>query len=73
MVDKGLISTENTSVFSHGLKVNGNLRYTLEPIRQVLKEREDEILTELKLAEVQRKWNQQHNTDAVKAEKSTTL
>ena len=55
LVDKGLISTENTSVFSNGLKVNGNLRYTLKPIRQVLEEREDEILTKLKLAEAQRK------------------
>ena len=58
LVNKGLISTENTSVFSNGLKVNGNLRYTLKPIRQVLKEREDEMLAELKLAETQRKWNQ---------------
>lgn len=55
MVDKELVATENTSVFSNGLKVNGNLRYTLKPIRQVLKERENEILTELKLAEAQRK------------------
>ena len=55
LVDKGFIATENTSVFSHGLKVNGNLRYTLKPIRQVLKEREDEMLAELKLAEAQRK------------------
>lgn len=55
LVDKELIATESTSVFSNGLKVNGNLRYTLKPIRQVLKQREDEILTELKLAEAQRK------------------
>lgn len=58
LVDKELVATENTSVFSHGLKVNGNLRYTLKPIRQVLKEREKELLAELKLAETQRKWNQ---------------
>lgn len=55
LVDKELVATENTSVFNNGLKVNGNLRYTLKPIRQVLEEREDEILTKLKLAEVQRK------------------
>lgn len=58
LVDKELVATENTSVFSNGLKVNGNLRYTLKPIRQVMKEREGEILTKLKLAETQRKWNQ---------------
>lgn len=58
LVDKGLVATENTSVFSHGLKVNGNLRYTLKPIWQVLKEREDKMLAELKLSETQRKWNQ---------------
>ena len=58
LVDKELVATENTSVFSRGLKVNGNLRYTLKPIWQVLKEREDEMLVELKLAETQRKWNQ---------------
>ena len=39
LVDKGLAVTENTSVFSHGLKINGNLRCTLKPILQVLKER----------------------------------
>lgn len=58
LVDKELVVTENTSVFSRGLKVNGNLRYTLKPIRQVLKEREDKMLAELKPSETQRKWNQ---------------
>ena len=58
LVDKGLAVTENTSVFSHGLKINGNLRCTLKPILQVLKERKDEILIELKLAETQRKWSE---------------
>ena len=58
LVDKGLLTTENTSVFSNGLKVNGSLLYTLKPIRQVLKEREDELLADLKLVEAQRKWAQ---------------
>lgn len=46
---------KNTIEFSNGLKVNDNLRYTLKPIRQVLKEHEDEMLAKLKLAEAQRK------------------
>ena len=39
-----------------GLKRNGNLLYTLKPIQQVMLDREKELLTELKLAETQRKW-----------------
>lgn len=58
LVDKGLIETENTSVFTHGLKVNGNLRYTITPIIQVLKEREGELLAEMKRAVAQRKWDE---------------
>lgn len=39
LVDKGLISTENTSVITKaGIKRNGNLRYTIRPIREVMEE-----------------------------------
>lgn len=39
LVDKGLISTENTSVITGaGIKRNGNLRYTIRPIREVMEE-----------------------------------
>ncbi len=62
LADKGLIHTENTSVrWKDGHVYNGNLLYTLTPIRQVLKERERELLTELKLAEAQRKWAEKIN------------
>ena len=59
LVDKGLIQTEDTTIRrKNGLAYNGSLLYTLKPIKQVLKEREKEMLVELKLAEVQRKWTQ---------------
>jgi len=62
LVDKGLIHTENTSVrWKDGHVYNGNLLYTLTLIRQVLKERERELLAELKLAEAQRKWAEKVN------------
>ncbi len=63
LVDKGLIRTENTSVrWKDGHVYNGNLLYTLTPIRQVLKKRERELLAEMKLAEAQRKWAEKVNT-----------
>lgn len=58
LIDKALIATENTSVFIRGLKVNGNLRYTITPINQVLKEREEELLAEMKRAAAQHKWDE---------------
>ena len=58
LIDKGLVRAEYTSVFIHGQKVNGNLLYTLKSIRQVLKEREKDLLDKLKLAEDQRKWEE---------------
>ncbi len=62
LADKGLIHTENTSVrWKDGLVYNGNLLYTLTPVRQVLRERERELLVELKLAEAQRKWAEKVN------------
>ena len=57
-MDRGLIRTEYTSIFSHGLKVNGNLLYTLKPIEQVFREREKAQLDKLKQAEAQRKWDE---------------
>lgn len=39
LVDKGLISTENTSVITErGIKRNGNLCYTIRSIREVMEE-----------------------------------
>ena len=68
LVDKGLIQTENTIVrWKDGRTCNGNLLYTLKPIRQVMREREKEFLAELKLAETQRKWAQWQGTAMVKA------
>lgn len=59
LVDKGLIQTENTTVrWKDGLAYNGNLRYTFRPIKEVLKERERQMLAELKLAAAQRKWDE---------------
>lgn len=57
LVDKGLIQAENTTVRRRdGRTYNGNLRYTMEPIKRVLKNLERGLLAELKLAEAQRKW-----------------
>ncbi len=57
LVDRDLIQAENTTVRRrNGRAYNGNLLYTVKPIKQVLKEREKELLAELKLAEAQRKW-----------------
>lgn len=68
LVDKGLIETENTSVFTHGLKVNGNLRYTIKPIIQVLKEREGELLAEMKRATAQRIWDEKCRSNTAVAQ-----
>lgn len=68
LVDKGLIETENTSVFTHGLKVNGNLRYTITPICQVLKKRETELLAEMRRAAAQRKWDEKCRPSAAVAQ-----
>ena len=59
LVDKGLIQTEDTTIRrKNGFVYNGSLLYTVKPIKQILKEREKEFLSELKLAEAQRKWAQ---------------
>ena len=68
LVDKGLIQTENTTVrWKDGRSYNGSLLYTLKPIQQVTREREKELLADLKLAETQRKWTQRQGAAMVKA------
>lgn len=57
LVDKDLIRADETMIHrKDGRRCNGSLLYTVRPIEQILKEREKEFLTELKLAEAQRKW-----------------
>ena len=41
----------------NGRSYNGSLLYTVKPIKRILKERKQELLAELKLAEAQRKWD----------------
>ena len=68
LVDKGLVQTEETTIRrKNGFVFNGSLLYTLKPIQQVMREREKEFLTELKLAEAQRKWAQRQGAAVVKA------
>lgn len=57
LINKGLIRAEETMIRrKDGRHCNGSLRYTVTPIRQVLRAREKEFLEQLKLAEAQRKW-----------------
>jgi len=50
LVDKGLISTEDTSVFTRdGLKHNGSLLYTIQPFQKVLDAHHQSQLEELEL------------------------
>ncbi len=59
LISKGLIRAEETMIHRRdGRRCNGSLLYTVKPIEQILREREKEFLTELKLAEAQRKWDQ---------------
>ena len=55
LVDVGLVETENTTVRWGGHTYNGNLCYTLIPIKDVLARRNKALLAELKLAEQRRK------------------
>jgi len=51
LADKGLIRTEDTVVFTkNGLKRNGTLRYTIQPIQEVLDAHHQNQLRELELA-----------------------
>lgn len=57
LVNKGLIHAEETTICrKDGRRCNGSLRYTVTPIRQVLRARERELLEQFKIAEAQRKW-----------------
>lgn len=57
LINKGLIQAEETMIRrKDGRRCNGSLRYTIIPIRQVLRTREQELLKQLKLAEAQWKW-----------------
>lgn len=58
LINKGLIRAEETMIRRRdGRRCNGSLRYTVTPIRQVLRAREKEFLEQLKLAGAQRKWD----------------
>ena len=58
LIDEGLIQAEDTMVRrKNGRSYNGSLLYTVKPIERILKDREEEFLAELKLAEAQRKWD----------------
>lgn len=58
LIEKGLIQAEDTMIRRRdGRSYNGSLLYTVKPIEQILKEREEEFLVELKLAEAQHKWD----------------
>ena len=68
LVDKGLVQTEETTIRrKNGFVYNGSLLYTLKPIQQVMREREKELLAELKLAATQRKWAQRQGAAVAKA------
>lgn len=58
LVNRGLIRVEETTIRrKDGRRRNGSLLYTVKPIQQILREREEELLAELTLAEAQRKWD----------------
>ena len=60
LVDKGLISTENTSVITkEGEKRNGTLLYTILDIRPVLEEQHRRKMEELKMATA--RWERSKN------------
>lgn len=56
LVDKGLISTENTTVTNKdGQKQNGCLRYTIRPIQEAVELHEQRQLRQLELNTA--RWN----------------
>lgn len=56
LADKGLISTENTSVITKkGIKRNGNLLYTIRPIQEAVELHEQQKLRQLELDTA--RWN----------------
>ena len=58
LIGKDLIQAEDSTIRRRdGRSYNGSLLYTVKPIKRILKERKQELLAELKLAEAQRKWD----------------
>lgn len=56
LVEKGLISTENTTVITKkGIKRNGSLRYTIRPIREAVEQHEQKQLWQLEIDAA--RWN----------------
>lgn len=56
LVDKGLISTENTTVITKkGVKRNGSLRYTIRPIQEAVELYHRQQMEKLKLDTA--RWN----------------
>lgn len=56
LVEKGLISTENTTVTTkRGIKRNGSLRYTIRPIQEAVELHEQQKLRQLELDTA--RWN----------------
>lgn len=56
LTDKGLISTENTSVITKkGIKRNGSLRYTIRPIKEAVELYHQRQLRQLELDTA--RWN----------------
>lgn len=56
LVEKGLISTENTSVITKkGIKRNGSLRYTIRPIKEAVEQHEQKQLRQLEIDTA--RWN----------------
>ena len=49
LADKGLIRTEDTTIVTrNGLRRNGNLRYTIQPLKKVLEARRQADLQKIK-------------------------
>ena len=66
LVDKGLISTENTTVTNKdGQKQNGSLRYIIYPIQKAVELHEQRQLRQLELDTA--RWNNQKATAEKKA------
>lgn len=56
LVEKGLISTENTTVTTKkGIKRNGSLRYTIRPIKEAVEQHEQKQLRQLEIDTA--RWN----------------
>ena len=66
LVEKGLISTENTTVITKkGIKRNGSLRYTIRPIKEAVELHEQQKLHQLELDTA--RWNAQKAATEKKA------